>query len=773
MDAEAGRGQGRARTAALQGAGAIGCATDRWRHLAGLYRGLAGVFAEEADRGRLILWAPMGMIAGIAAFFAADRDPSLTASALAFASAALIAWALRARPLAFPVAFLAACIALGFLSAAFQVWRVAAPVLDREIWGEVTGVVERVEPLGRSTRLVIRAEALDDLPPNEVPLRVRISIREAGDIAAGQRVSVGGLWRPPPSPSRPGGYDFARQAYFLELGAVGAAARDLVILDHEPAGFADRLSAAVDGLRNRLTARITAVVPGDAGAIAAALVTGQRGEISDEANEALRIAGLYHVISISGLHMALFGGTLFVALRWGLALVPGLALRWPIKKWAAGSAIVGAGGYLILSGAEIAAQRSFLMLAILLVAVILDRQAVTMRNLAVSGVAALLIMPDVALGPSFQMSFAAVMVIVAWYETRRDRLPDEERAARRSGFLGTYFGAITATTICATAATAPFAAYHFQRIAVHSLPSNLVATPVVGVVVMPMALLGFLLYPFGLDQPAWIAMGWGVEAMLAVSYWVASWPFATLDLAAFGAAAMASMAFGLAWLALWTTRLKWAGLLPLVAGLSMAAAPMPKPDVYVDAAGRATAVRGPDGTLQILGGRFANFAASAWLTADGDSRNPRTATAEARCDSHGCTAPLAGGGHLSLAWSYAALAEDCGRARIIVTRLIAPPGCRNAALVIDGADLARHGAAALYRDGLDYRIATARGNSERPWEPKRQPPEGPDFAAPDSDAVPIARSGLDLTPDGAEDENTEATSLADPDEPSEPDEAAD
>ena len=270
---------------------------------------------------------------------------------------------------------------------------------------------------------------------------MRATVPKLGGITAGNRVSVDALWRPPPGSARPGGYDFAREAFFLGLGAVGSEARAPVLLDPGALGFGQRIGAGIDRLRNAITARIVSAVPGDAGAIAAALVTGQRGEISNAANDALRTAGLYHVISISGLHMALFGGTLFGVLRFGLVLIPGFGLHHAIKKWAALAALAGAAGYLALSGAEVATQRSFVMIAVVFLAVAVDRQGITMRNLAVAAFCAVLLMPETVLGPSFQMSFGAVMAIVAWYEARNARAPNEEREARTgdscasSGFI--------------------------------------------------------------------------------------------------------------------------------------------------------------------------------------------------------------------------------------------------------------------------------------------------------------------------------------------------
>ena len=286
----------------------------------------------------------------------------------------------------------------------------------------------------------------------------------------------------------------------------------------------------------------------------------------------------------------------------------------------------------------------------------------------------------------------------------------------------------------------------------HSLPSNLVALPVVGLLVMPWALLGFLLIPFGLDAFAWRVMGFGIEIMLTISRWIAGWPMATISVPAFPTSALLLLALGLCWLGLWTTRLRFLGALPVLAGLVMAAAPA-RPDIYVEPGGRAAAVRGPDGRLHLIGVRFASFAAETWLAADGDARGVRekSVTEGVRCDSDGCTAPLPDGRWLALTWTYAGLREDCAQAAIIVTRLIAPPGCRKTAHVIDGTDLAARGAVTmmLRKDG-GFDVETARRTGERIWHGKQHPPDGPAFAKAQPAPQKPVRSGFD--PTDAEDE---------------------
>lgn len=701
--------------------------------LGGLRSRFAAALDAERDEGRFFLFLPVAAISGVLLFFGADRDPSLLAALSAFAVLAVLALAARARPIAFPIAILAAAWAAGFLSAALRTERSAAPILEKSVRGIAVGTVESVEPRPRGSRMVIRVEAMADLPAAKRPERVRVTVPRLEGAEAGKRVSVEALWRPPPGPVRPRGYDFARDAFFLGIGAVGSEAKPPTVLAASAeTGILQRATARMDVLRNRVTERILSVTSGDEGAIAAALVTGQRGEISSKANDALRAAGLYHVISISGLHMALFGGFLFGAVRLLLVLIPGFALTHPVKKYAAFAALIGAGFYLAMSGAEVAAQRSFVMIAIVFVAVMFDRQGITMRNLALAAFAAILLMPEAVLGPSFQMSFCAAMAIVAWFEWARRREPDETRQAHTGGvlrFLKIYFGGIIATTIAATLATSPFAAFHFQRIALHSLPGNLIALPIVGALIMPFALIGLVLMPFGLDAAAWKVMAFGIGLMLKIAEWIAAWPAASLPMAVFPAFAAFSLAFGLILVSLLVTRLRWFGLLPFAAGILIAAAPT-RPDIYIDANGRAAAVRGTDGGLGLIGTRFASFAASSWLAADGDLRGPRDkSTSEyVRCDRSGCTAPLPDGRMFALSWTYEALGEDCTRAAIVVTRLIAPPSCRATAYVIDATDLAKSGAVALTLGDGAVSMEAARGASKRIWHGHVQTPKGPAFA---------------------------------------------
>lgn len=242
-------------------------------------------------------------------------------------------------------------------------------------------------------------------------------------------------------------------------------------------------------------------------------------------------------------------------------------------------------------------------------------------------------------------------------------------------------------------------------------------------------------------------MGFGIELMLAVASWIATWPFATISIPAFSVSGVLLLSLGLIWLAVWTTRLRWIAALPLAAGLLLASRPE-RADIYVEPGGRAAAVRGPDGRLHVIGMRFASFAAGTWLAADGDTRGIRdkSVTEGVLCDRYGCTAPLPDGRSLALTWTYAGLAEDCSRSAIVVTRLVAPPSCRDTAYVIDAATLAEDGAVTLRRnaDGL-FSSRTARTDNHRIWHGARAPPEGPPFASRVSETKEPAGGGFDQT----------------------------
>jgi competence protein ComEC len=751
------RAQGQTRTAVLPGVRDVGDAR-RGTIAAGAADWLAARFAEEADLGRPALWMPVAFGTGVLVYFAAAHEPTLTASFAVWLAGGGIAALLRRRFVALWLALAVAFAASGFLAAKLSTLRAEAPVLPRAMRADAVGRVVAIEPRANDRRRVkLVLESLGTLAPADRPRKTRVTLGKEPAVAAGDRLALSAYWRPPQGPVRPGGYDFARVAFFEGIGATGSEPTNLRNLG--PAsdlGVADRLSAALERLRMSLTERVTRSVGGPEGTVAAALVTGVEGPIPQKIEDDLRAAGLSHILSISGLHMALVAGTLFWLARAGLALSSTAALRWPVKSVAAVVALAGATFYLALSGAEVATQRSYIMIAIVFAAVILGRPALSPRNLALAALLVMAWSPEAVLGPSFQMSFAAVAALVAWFERRSAAArppPPASRLERAWRWAAAAAAIAIMTTLIAGMATAPFAAYHFHRTTPYALAGNALSTPLLSVLVMPSVVGGLFFAPLGLDGLWWQAMGLGLRGVLAIAEMVASWPGSERNVPAFGEPALALFALGICWACLWRTRLRWGAVPMLAAALALAAVP-PRPDVVIDASGREMAARGPDGALALVGARSWSFAAKVWLAADaaspvkagratertsqpggGAQSSPSAAgasaegssgtganvvgqtTAVVRCDAYGCVAPLVGGGWAALVWDARAFDEDCRRATLVVTRLDAPDACRDTAAVIDRAALAATGSLALTRDGPRFIGRSARNPAgSRPWQ---------------------------------------------------------
>ena len=374
--------------------------------------------AVEVGPGRLVPWLAIAFGLGIVIYFTADREPASWAAAVLLAATVAAANPVRHRPIAFPLALGIAAIAAGFACVTIKRAVIAHPVLSAPVWNvEIGGFVEAREERERSDRITVRVERIAGPRLNEQLERVRVSVRKGTAPAVGSFVEFKARLSPPLEPLRPGGYDFARDMYFQRLGASGFVLGQIRTAEapHEPT-LGLRYATVMDGMREGIDKRIRAVLTGDKGAIASALITGKRAAISTPVFDAMYVSGIGHVLSISGYHMAVVVAIVFFALRASLALTPVFAGRNPIKKWAAFAALGAAAFYLLLSGAEVATQRSFIMIAIVLIGVMVDRPTLTFRTITVAALAVLLLAPEAVVHPSFQMSFAATLVLVAGFQ---------------------------------------------------------------------------------------------------------------------------------------------------------------------------------------------------------------------------------------------------------------------------------------------------------------------------------------------------------------------
>ncbi len=684
---------------------------------------LAFTFEKEMEAGRGFLWLPVVFGGGILGYYALPREPWAPALLVTTAALAIAAWRARFRIVAFRVLVAASAVVAGFAAGKVRTDLVEAPRLPRAMTARVTGWIAGLEEAGKGVRIYLRVHDIEGVASDHTPRTVRITVRSHADqLVAGEAISVLARLSPPGGPVMPGGYDFARAAFYDRIGAYGfayGAAKPAAI---GAAPLAVRLGLPLARQRTTIRARIEAALPGDDGHLAAALVVGDQGGISEKTQNAMRASGLGHILAISGLHMALVAGASFWLIRALLALSANLTLVRPIKKWAAAGALAVAAGYLGISGAGVATQRAFIMLAIMLAAVMIDRRAVTLRNVALAALVVLVMAPETLLTASFQMSFAATAALISAYEAisawldRRDVLtnPRQGVGARLRWYAATLF----VTSLTAGLATAPFAAFHFHRVAPLTLLANLAAMPAVGLVVMPMALAAVILMPFGLEILPLAVMRWGLDWVVFVATTIAAWSAGHGGVAAVSAVALLLAVAGFLWLVLWRERWRLAGLVPMALVLPIAVAAS-RPDVVVAETGTVAAVRGDDGRYVILGGRGAAFEIAYWLTADADPRPPDAPdlTDGVACDPLGCIGTLGGGGEVALVTRADAFWEDCRTAQIVISRLDAPAGCRTHALVIDGAVLGRGGAEALYRQGAGFRVEAAYPSLRRPFMP--------------------------------------------------------
>jgi competence protein ComEC len=697
----------------------------------------------EAERTQLPLWLPVGMVTGVAGWFWLPGARAWEGLLLSMAGMALAGFASgRGSRIGRSVAIFALAVALGCGLVWWKADRVGTPVLARPEVARLVARIERVEPLParEAVRLTIMPRTLlpeqeppgdprrRAAPPPAMPGRTRLTVPiedAVPGLMPGATIMVRARLMPPPSAAVPGAYDYAAVSWFAGIAATGKALDPVKLVKPAPV---DRPSQWLADVRIALTAHILSRLPPGAGGVAAALATGDMGAVSQDDNDAFRRSGLAHLLSVSGLHLtAAAGATMFLMLR-VLALWPRLALRAPLLLIAAGcGALVGI-AYTLLTGAEVPTVRSLVAALVVSAGIAAGREAMTLRLVATGALVCVLFWPESVAGPSFQLSFAAILSIVALHElgwTRRMFEKREEGAARR---LTRELAALLLTGLVVEAALAPIAIFHFHRAGLYGAGANIVAIPLTTFVIMPTEALALLFDCVGLGAPFWWVTGRALALLLSIAHHVGDLPGAVTFVPTMSRGAFALIMAGGLWLALWRTRVRLAGVLPIVIGLVITLSAHPA-NIFVTGDGRHLAVRDGDGRVALLRERTGDYMRATLSELSGREGHEAIALDDlpgATCGPDSCAAVLVRDGRpwrlLATRSAYridrSAMEPACASADIVASDRRLPDWCRPRWLKADATLLRQTGGLAI-RLG-DSTVATVADMQARhPWAMSR------------------------------------------------------
>lgn len=685
---------------------------------------------------------PVGTIAGAAFWIAAPQEPAAWIGPVVFAAGAAFAlilsfWPGGAVVGAWPTARRAAAAVFALIAAAgigaCACMAREAIVAHKAYAGsaqavEIRGWVFATEASDGGPRLRLLVRSIEGAP--HPPRFVRLSVPEAGLVTPGRTVWCRAVLGPPPGPLSPGAYDFARRAYFDRLAATGFSyGRCRPDPTAAPTSWFDRQRLQLAAVQSDLGAAIRDAAPGRGGAIAAALVTGDRSGIDEETNDAFRDSGLGHLLSVSGVHMAIVGGLVFAALLWSLSLIGPLALRLPVKKIAAIGALIALAAYYVISGASVPALRSFIQAGVAFGAILLDRPAISMRGLALATFIVVLIFPESVVEPGFQMSFAATMALVALFEMLAARRRAEPALPSPGLLIGSLqwvargVGGVMLISVVAGLATDPFAVYHFQRFSVYALVSNLIVEPIISFLVAPAAAIAAVLASFGQADIPLQVMSSALELVAAVGEIFGSRPEAVRALPQPPDLAFILWVSALLWACLWRGWVRWGGVLLFAAGVL----------IYVQAPRPLVAF---DGDLRAVYAH--NDAQNRWVLM---ARNSRSTYARDRLGASlglsppeiEALAPAETCGEHLCAWRTNAqpfvLVRDangfsgaCQPGAIVIARAVAPSDFSarcTPRMLIDAGSLAEEGGGLITPSGTGFAFTRAWPPTvRRPWTPR-------------------------------------------------------
>lgn len=688
-------------------------------------RGLSVKSTLERQQGNAFVWLVAAFAGGIALYFGLGFEPSVGISLIGgvLSGMTILYWWKRrdVRFIAFVAACLLFCFFAGMGAAQLRSHIVHTPMLVKKTGPVmVEGTVARIDMMGEGAdmRLVLRDPVIEDIAPEDTPRNIRLRVRKGEGMEPGQRIGGLASLNPPSPPVAPGAFDFQRQAYFDSIGAVGFFYRTPEIMTQAPR---NNFAQMIEGWRMTIAARVSEQFNQPQAGLIIALMTGQQRAVAEEDYQAMRDSGLAHLLAISGMNVAMIATSLFFVSRLLMAAVPWFALRFPIKKYAAVIAFAGAFIYTMVAGMNVPTQRAIIMTGIVLLAICLDRSPISLRLFAFSALMVLLVTPENIMGVSFQMSFAAVMALIVFYEHTRGFWT---ATYSRAGFVrksSLYMIGIAITTLIGGTVTGIYSLYHFQTYPLYTLMANLIVVPLSGIVIMPCAVAAMALMPLGLEHWALEGMAWGVTWMLATARYVAGLEGAVLRVEAFPLWVFTGITFGFLWLMLWEGKSRFIGAAVMVVFLCLI--PLARsPDVLVNEDAKLMAVKAMQGHLMFSSGRGDSYAAETWRRRNAEVAEGKRpvwpkegAMDDLRCDAFACRMER-NGQRVSFMRSLRAVDEECLWADVIVAGFPIDKKRCTAPHVIDRFTVWRGGAQALYLDSDGYRIETVeKERGLRPW----------------------------------------------------------
>ncbi len=669
-----------------------------------------------ADIPQTADWTVAAFALGIGVYFALPFEPSLPIVAgLAFLAALLWMVFERRQIISLPI-LLCVFAVFGLGRAAWHSNAKSTPFLDEGFY-TVSGWIEAEERSANGVRWRLRVHEIDGRNVPDGIERVRIKINK-GEGKAGEGVRLQAILSAPPGPVVPGGYDPARAAYFSGISAYGFSTSAPVAINLESRNTAERMARGITTFRYGVASRIRAQAPDATSGLQVALLTGIRSYIPDQQTEALRAAGLAHVLAISGLHMGLLAGGAYGLASLFLAMIGPLARRYDMRKPAAIIGALAATGYLVLSGASVATQRAYIMALIVFLAVLLDRRAFSIRSVSIAAFITLMLHPEALISAGFQMSFAAVTALVIVYRNWQGPVSEQRTIGNR---MLAGLATLSITSFVAGTATAAYAVMHFNRMAKFGFLGNLLAMPIFTFLVMPAALATLIAMPLGLEWAPLQLMGWSLSVLLWVADWVASWPNAMAHIKSPPNWVIGLYSLGFLWLCLGGKHLKAASLAIFAVCLG-AWVLSPVPDMRVSDDGRIAIWNGEAReTLYVGSSRADRYGREQFIQRAG-AASVNTESYEdtlGLCDALACRLTI-NGQSVSIASHPSEVPEECENSTLVVltNREAGPVAKRQCKAVYIGEQVLKRGGAHdiyLKEEGVRAETALTDRRAARPW----------------------------------------------------------